>query len=181
MYSCVNTFPSFLVLCKTILKLLSETSCYLRMLISDPANSSLPSHPCPLMSAFIAKTACKALLLYFTHIFLYSTRSGLLIPTPEKSVEIYSCMCLVIYGIYTGGDMAPVITVINEITNLLSCTEECETAADLPNKQLFMGSYSSLPCLHPRSLLPSRMYILFKNAMYICFGFASKEVQDKWS
>ena len=79
-------------------------------------------HPCPLMSAFIAKTACKALLLYFTLIFLCSTRSGLLIPTPEKSVEIYSCMCLVIYGIYTGGDMAPVITVINEITNLFSCT-----------------------------------------------------------
>lgn len=77
--------------------------------------------------------------------------------------------------------MAPVITVINEITNLLSCTEECETAADLPNKQLFMGSYSSLPCFLPRSFLPGRMCILFKNAMYICSGFASRVVQDTWS
>lgn len=92
------------------------------MLIPDPATAHCPPTRVPLMSAFIAKTACKALLLYFTHIFLYCTRSALLIPTPEKSVEIYSCMCLVIFGIYSGEDMTPVITVINEITNLLSCT-----------------------------------------------------------
>lgn len=55
---------------------------------------------------------------------------------PERvALKLPAACVLVIYGIYTGGYMTPVITVINTIANLLSCMEgERTTTAGVPSE-----------------------------------------------
>lgn len=98
---------------------------------------------------------------------------------PERVVLKPPAACvLVIYGIYTGGYMTPVITVINTIANLLSCMEK-RTQQQLAcwTSGISKGSLLTIP-RSPLPPPPPSPYCLRLQCVHSSKGLVSKNPHE---